>query len=112
MIVLKLEELFEHDAPGDVDQDNKSISPDNYKECNYLLRTASNIISILSHSGWITLLTQTIADLEKRPDSSKSEGESPRPAQMWARSLFFICRSRKLEKSSCYFLRGIIEDHQ
>ncbi|OQE26848.1 hypothetical protein PENSTE_c005G09638 [Penicillium steckii] len=73
VIVLKLEELFERDAPSELDQTDQSISPDDYKECNYLLRTASNIISILSHSGWITLLTQTIADLEKRPDASKSE---------------------------------------
>ncbi|KAJ6095813.1 hypothetical protein N7486_006559 [Penicillium sp. IBT 16267x] len=73
VVILKLEELFEHDISGAVTEEDHSISPDNYKECNYLLRTASNIISSLSHSGWITLLTHTLGQIEKRPDASKSE---------------------------------------
>lgn len=77
VVVLKLEELFERDSPSEADEDSQSISPDDYKECNYLLRTVSNVISTLSHTGWIALLTQTISDLEKRPDAPKSEGKFP-----------------------------------
>jgi hypothetical protein len=73
---LKLEELFEHDMSGAVAEEDYSISPDDYKECNYLLRTASNIISSLSHGGWITLLTHTLGQTEKRPEAPKSEGKS------------------------------------
>lgn len=74
--VSKLEELFERDAPSEMDGDIKAISADDYKECSYLLRTASNIISALSHNGWIALLTQTLAQAEKRPNASQSEGQS------------------------------------
>lgn len=74
VIVLKLEELFEHDTPSAVTEEDQSISPDDYKECDYLLRTASNVISSLSHNGWITLLTHTLGQTEKRLDETKSEG--------------------------------------
>lgn len=74
VIVLKLEELFEHDTPSAVTEEDQSISPDDYKECDYLLRTASNVISSLSHNGWITLLTHTLGQTEKRLEETKSEG--------------------------------------
>ncbi|KAJ5923317.1 hypothetical protein N7454_008562 [Penicillium verhagenii] len=70
VVILKLGELFEHDNPATVAEEDGSISSDDYKECNYLLRTASNIISSLSHNGWITLLTQTLGQTEKRIDAS------------------------------------------
>lgn len=73
-MVLKLEEIFERDAPSEMTEGKQCISPDDYKECDYLLRTASNIISILSHNGWIILLTHTMGQTEKRPDAPKSEG--------------------------------------
>ncbi|KAJ5089948.1 hypothetical protein N7532_008632 [Penicillium argentinense] len=73
VVVLKLEELFERDIPSETDQDSKSIAPDDYKECNYLLRTTSNIISSLSQNGWIALLTHSLGQMEKRTDASKSE---------------------------------------
>lgn len=88
VVVLKIEELFERDTPSEADHDNQSISPDDYKECNYLLRTASNIISTLSHNGWIALLTQTLAEMEKRPDAPKSEGKSLVTSHRGASSLF------------------------
>ncbi|KAJ5759366.1 Dopey N-terminal [Penicillium odoratum] len=73
VVSLKLEELFDHDTSGAGTEQDQSISLDDYKECTYLLRTASNIISSLSHSGWITLLTHTLGQTEKRPDAPKSE---------------------------------------
>jgi len=39
-----------------------------------LLRTASNIISILSHNGWVHFLSHTLNQTENRPDTAKSEG--------------------------------------
>ncbi|KAJ5287397.1 hypothetical protein N7478_003083 [Penicillium angulare] len=74
VILLKLEELFERDTPSSVAGDNLSIAPDDYKECNYLLRTASNVISSLSHGGWITFLNYTLGQNEKRSEAPKSEG--------------------------------------
>lgn len=96
---MKLEELFERDTPSEGDQDNQSISPDDYKECNYLLRTVSNIISTLSHSGWIALLTQTLSEIEKRPDVPKSEGRSIIRPQEGAPSLLCLKTDHANSKS-------------
>lgn len=74
LVISKLEELFDRDTPSNVSDVTYSISPDDYKECNYLLRTTSNVISTLSHTGWVILLTQTLGQAEKRPDALKSEG--------------------------------------
>lgn len=74
MVVAKLDELFERDSTNNPAESSQTLSPDDYKECNYLLRTTSNIISTLSHNGWITLLTHTLDPNEKRPDVPKSEG--------------------------------------
>ncbi|KAJ6160966.1 hypothetical protein N7470_004362 [Penicillium chermesinum] len=73
IIVLKLDELFEHETPSAVAEETRSISPDDYKECNYLLRTASNMITSLSHNGWIALLAHDLDQTDKQ-DKSKSEG--------------------------------------
>lgn len=73
-MVSKFEELFERDAPSAANETDMFISSDDYKECNYLLRTASNIISTISHRGWVTLLSNTLGQMEKRPGTSKSEG--------------------------------------
>ncbi|KAJ5583270.1 hypothetical protein N7535_001890 [Penicillium sp. DV-2018c] len=64
VILSKLDELSEHD--------DQTISPDDYKECDYLLQTSSNIISALAHNGWATLLGHVLGN-EKRPEKSKSE---------------------------------------
>ncbi|KAJ5367814.1 Dopey N-terminal [Penicillium brevicompactum] len=72
VIISKLDELSEHDDPAEKNVDSQSISPDDYKECDYLLQTASNIIAALSQNGWITLLTHVLGN-EKRPEASKSE---------------------------------------
>ncbi|KAJ5612987.1 hypothetical protein N7510_006181 [Penicillium lagena] len=78
LVVSKLEELFERDGLDDSDGDNQTISPDDYKECNYFLRTSSNILSALSHNGWATILTKMLAQVEKRSESSKPEDGSER----------------------------------
>lgn len=52
-----------------------SISPDDFKECNYLLQTMSNVLSSLSHNGWITLLTHSFLPIERLHDESASKGE-------------------------------------
>jgi hypothetical protein len=74
VLISKLEELFDRDTPNEATDDNQSISADDYKECYYLLRTASNIISILSHNGWMILLSHTLSQAENRPETAKSEG--------------------------------------
>ncbi|KAJ6188405.1 hypothetical protein N7519_003313 [Penicillium mononematosum] len=72
VVISNLDELSEPDEISEKKKDNHSISPDDYKECDYLLRTASNIISALSHNGWIALLTHVLGN-EKRLETSKSE---------------------------------------
>ncbi|CAG7934177.1 unnamed protein product [Penicillium olsonii] len=71
VVMSKFDELFEHD-PNDADPESQSISPEDYKECDYLLQTASNIIAALSQNGWIILLTHVLGN-ERRPEKSKSE---------------------------------------
>lgn len=73
MVLSNLDELSEPDEISEKKSDKYSISPDDYKECDYLLQTASNIISALSHNGWIALLTHVLGN-EKRLETSKSEG--------------------------------------
>ncbi|KAJ5603949.1 hypothetical protein N7537_006905 [Penicillium hordei] len=72
VVLSNLDELSEPDEISEKKTDNYSISPDDYKECDYLLQTASNIISALSHNGWIALLTHVLGN-EKRLETSKSE---------------------------------------
>ncbi|KAJ5959612.1 Dopey N-terminal [Penicillium vulpinum] len=72
VVISNLDELSEHDESKEKKTDSHSISPDDYKECDYLLQTASNIISALSHNGWIALLTHVLGN-EKRLEKSKSE---------------------------------------
>ncbi|KAJ5634423.1 hypothetical protein N7528_002265 [Penicillium herquei] len=98
VIVLKLEELFEHDTPSAVAEVDLSISPDDYKECKYLLRTASNVVSSLSHSGWMTLLTHTLDQSEKRPDTSKSEDNAN--VKSFHASIFESCHRIVSDKTS------------
>lgn len=73
MVISNLDELSESDETSEKKTDTYSISPDDYKECAYLLQTASNIISALSHNGWIALLTHVLGN-EKRLEASKAEG--------------------------------------
>lgn len=75
VVVAKLDELFEREYPSDSAENSQTVSPDDQKECSYLLRTTSNIISTLSQNGWMTLLTKTLDQTEKRPDAPRSEGK-------------------------------------
>ena len=75
IVISRLDELFLRSSQTEVGKEPTAISPDDYRECNYLLRTASNILSSLSHSGWITLLTHTLSQPDKHQDLPASEGE-------------------------------------
>ncbi|CAI7658112.1 unnamed protein product [Penicillium glandicola] len=75
VVISNLDELSERDETSEKKTDNHSISPDDYKECDYLIQTASNIIAALSHNGWIALLTHVLGN-DKRVEASKSE-ENP-----------------------------------
>lgn len=59
IIVSRLDSLFSQADDFGVNQASPSLSPDDYKECSYLLETIYNIISVISHNGWVALLTQT-----------------------------------------------------
>ncbi|EPS33880.1 hypothetical protein PDE_08842 [Penicillium oxalicum 114-2] len=87
ILVSKLDELFERGVPG-LKQD-QAISPDDLRECTYLLRTASNIISTLAQHGWMTLLTSTLSQPEKKPDAI-GRGSSIDSQSLHA-SLFWFC---------------------
>ncbi|KAJ6127064.1 hypothetical protein N7523_002676 [Penicillium sp. IBT 18751x] len=76
VIISKLEEILERDLHGEANHDKNSVSPEDYKECDYLLRTASNIISILSHNGWIIFLSHTVSHAENRSETVKPEDNS------------------------------------
>lgn len=74
MVVSRLDRLFQQSENAEPDTANPTVSPDDYKECSYLLQTISNLISTLSHNGWISLLTQTLVQTEKHKDTPASEG--------------------------------------
>ncbi|KAI2862454.1 hypothetical protein CBS147321_3899 [Aspergillus niger] len=73
MVVSRLDRLFQQSENAEPDTANPTVSPDDYKECSYLLQTISNLISTLSHNGWISLLTQTLVQTEKHKDTPASE---------------------------------------
>ncbi|KAF7712841.1 Uncharacterized protein PECH_002582 [Penicillium ucsense] len=68
ILISKLDEIFDRGSLG-AGQD-QVISGDDRRECTYLLRTASNIISTLSQHGWITLLKSASTQLDRRSDVS------------------------------------------
>ncbi|KAJ5164224.1 Dopey N-terminal [Penicillium coprophilum] len=72
VVISNIDELSEHDGTSGKKIGNYSISPDDYKECDYLLQTASNIISALSQNGWVALLTHVLGN-EKRLETPNSE---------------------------------------
>lgn len=74
MVISRIDELFFRSAQSGIDLEATRISPDDYKECNYLLRTTSNLVSTLSHGGWATLLTHPLTQADKHQDVA-SEGE-------------------------------------
>ena len=76
IVISRIDELFFRSVQSGLDTDTTTVSPDDYKECNYLLRTTSNIVSALSHSGWVTLLTHTLSQGDKHQDGLTSEGKT------------------------------------
>lgn len=75
MVVTRLDYLFLRVDRDGMTQEELVISPDDFKECNYLLQTTSNILSSLSHNGWAALLTHSLSRVEKYNDDSVSKGE-------------------------------------
>lgn len=55
---------------------NKSglVSSDDRRECNYLLQTLSNVITALSHSGWVILLSHSLHPTENAGEPLAPEG--------------------------------------
>jgi hypothetical protein len=74
IVTLRLEKLLLRETQSENEGDNAVISTDNYKECNYLLRTIYNILCSLSPNGWMSLLTQTLNSVDKQKDGA-SEGK-------------------------------------
>ncbi|KAJ5595050.1 uncharacterized protein N7459_001258 [Penicillium hispanicum] len=121
VIVSKLEELFERDIPSQLANTNHSVCPDDYKECNYLLRTASNVISTLSHTGWIILLTHTMSQVERRgaPELEDNTNVKSLHATIFEASLKIVSdqapsrtevdpEGERLQKDSLYLMRQLL----
>ncbi|PWY70957.1 hypothetical protein BO70DRAFT_432047 [Aspergillus heteromorphus CBS 117.55] len=76
MVVSTLDRLFQRSDDLEPGVENPVLSPDDHKEFSYLLQTVSNIISTLSHNGWINLLTQTLSHVDKHKEAATSEDDS------------------------------------
>lgn len=76
MVISRLGRLFTSELKDRNGSTRFTVSADNYKECHYLFRIVSNILVTLAHNGWISLLTHSVAPLEKRHDPSSSGGKS------------------------------------
>lgn len=87
-----------------------------------MLHTASNVISILSHQGWITLLTHTLAQVERRPNGAKpddNESSKSLHATLFEASLRITSEQvpdatavtsegEKLQKDALYLMRQLL----
>ncbi|KAE8354663.1 Dopey, N-terminal-domain-containing protein [Aspergillus coremiiformis] len=73
IVVSRLDCLFSRVDHSEVNHASLSLSPDDYNECNYLLETIHNIISAISHNGWVALLTQTLIQGDRLHEVSASE---------------------------------------
>ncbi|KAL4869053.1 hypothetical protein BDV12DRAFT_88591 [Aspergillus spectabilis] len=80
IIISKLENVLQRGNQLGTFEENNVVSPDDYTECNYLLETIHNTMSALSHHGWVVLLTQTMAQNNRRHDASASEDNSEAPS--------------------------------
>lgn len=76
IVISRLDLLFLQVDRSEATNEDLSISPDDFKECNYLLQTMSNVLSSLSHNGWITLLTHSFLPIERLHDESASKDVS------------------------------------
>jgi hypothetical protein len=73
-MILRLEDLLLRETQSEHGGDNAVISSDDYKECDYLLRTIYNVLCSLSANGWMSLLSQTLNPVDKQKDGV-SEGK-------------------------------------
>ncbi|KAH8427575.1 cellular morphogenesis regulator DopA [Aspergillus melleus] len=73
ILISRLEALFLRVDQSEADTEGLTISPDDYKEGNYLLETLHSSLSAVSHNGWVALLTHTPPQVEKHKDSRTSE---------------------------------------
>lgn len=73
MIVSRLDTLFLRAAQNAVEGQSLAVCVDDRKECTYLFQTISEVISALSHNGWLAFLNNTMGDRTFDP-SSTSEG--------------------------------------
>ncbi|KAL1970161.1 hypothetical protein VTN77DRAFT_6566 [Rasamsonia byssochlamydoides] len=75
IVISKLEGLLARGTAerGQTDRSYGSVSPDDLRECQYLLQTLSRILSSLSHNGWVTLVSHPVSPVEKPRDASTSD---------------------------------------
>lgn len=71
ILISRLEDLFLRATPSEAE--DLTISPDDYKEGNYLLETIHSTLSAVSHNGWVSLLTHAPPQVEKQKDVRSSE---------------------------------------
>lgn len=71
IVISKLDALFLRAAHNAIEGQNLAVSADDYKECNYLIQTISEIISALSPNAWMALLHHTLDD--KNSNTSSEE---------------------------------------
>ncbi|OJJ50162.1 hypothetical protein ASPZODRAFT_1120079 [Penicilliopsis zonata CBS 506.65] len=76
IVVLRFNELFLRAERQRSDKAGSLIAVEDFRECNYLLRTISNILSSLSHHGWNILLNHTPSHAERSPDTPASEDKT------------------------------------
>lgn len=74
IVVSRLEDLFWRADQTSTGGETPSICGDDYKECNYLLETIYNVVSALSHNGWVALMTETLSPVDRHHETSASEG--------------------------------------
>ncbi|KAF9888217.1 hypothetical protein FE257_009212 [Aspergillus nanangensis] len=76
MVISRLEVVFLRADRSKSDAESIEIPADDFKECNYLFETIHNVISALSHNGWIALLTQTLSSNDKHHDQNVSDEQA------------------------------------
>lgn len=75
MVINRLDLLFSQVDQSETDKENTPVSPDDFKECNYLLQTTSKILSSLSQNGWAMFLTHPYSPVERHHNGSMSKGK-------------------------------------
>ncbi|KAL4750824.1 protein dopey [Aspergillus terricola var. indicus] len=80
IIISRLEGVLQRGNQLGTFAGNTVVSPDDYAECNYLFETIHNAMGALTHNGWVSLLTQTMAHNSRRHDASASEDNAEAPS--------------------------------